>query len=89
MKLALMNDWLLLEKKQKKIKTVGGLELSGSVQEEMDSGLAEVELIGDEVKTIKVADVVFYHEYDAKEIFVEGKKKWLLSEKNVLGRFLN
>lgn len=90
MKIELFKDWLLIKQKEKKIETAGGIKLSGVAMDELDSGVGVVELAGEKVEKIKVGDTIFYHEYDAKEIMAEdGQKKWIISEQNVLGRFIS
>ena len=89
MKLELFNDLILVTSPEKKIETSGGIKLSGSAMDELDSGVGIVELIGNKVKKVEVGNTIFYHEYDAKEIFVDGKKKWLIKEENILGRFIS
>lgn len=64
-------------------KTAGGLYIPDSAKEKPQIGI--VENVGDEVKTLKVGDKVYFDRYGGSKINIDNKDYLIIKEEDVLG----
>lgn len=63
-------------------KTASGLYLPDSAKEK--SKTAEVQAIGDKVKSVKIGDRIIFKEYSTSDIKIDGVEYLIIKEEDVL-----
>jgi chaperonin GroES len=64
-------------------KTAGGLYIPDSAKEKPQIG--KVENVGDEVKTLKVGDKIYFDRYQGSKINIDNVEYLIIKEEDVLG----
>ncbi len=86
MKIKPLGNNILIKRRIAEETTANGIYLPGKQQDKQE-GI--VEAIGEEVKTVKVKDLVIFKRYgSSEELEVDGVKYILASEKDILAQIL-
>ena len=64
-------------------KTAGGLYIPDSAKEKPQSG--KVEVVGDDVKSLKVGDKILFDRYSGSKISIDNVEYLIIKEEDVLG----
>ena len=64
-------------------KTSGGIYIPDAAKEKPQKG--RVEAAGDDVKSVKVGDVVLFEKYSGSKITIEATEYLILKEEDILG----
>jgi chaperonin GroES len=83
MKFKPLKDRVFVSYSEEAEKTQGGLYIPDAAKEKPQKG--KVEGIGDEVKSVKVGEVVLFDKYSGSKISMEGTEYLILKEEDILG----
>ncbi|MEK7703039.1 MAG: co-chaperone GroES [Nitrospirota bacterium] len=64
-------------------KTASGLYIPDAAKEKPQKG--QIEAIGDEVKNVKVGEVVLFDKYSGSKITIDSQEYLILKEEDILG----
>ena len=64
-------------------KTAGGLYIPDSAKEKPQSG--KVEVVGDDVKSLKIGDKILFDRYSGSKISIDNTEYLIIKEEDVLG----
>lgn len=64
-------------------KTASGLYIPDAAKEKPQKG--EIKAIGDEVKNVKIGDVILFDKYSGSKITIDGQEYLILKEEDILG----
>jgi chaperonin GroES len=64
-------------------KTLGGLYIPDAAKEKPQKG--KIEAIGNEVKNVKIGDVILFDKYSGSKITIDSQEYLILKEEDILG----
>ncbi len=64
-------------------KTSGGLYIPDAAKEKPQKG--EIKAIGNEVKNVKIGDVILFDKYSGSKITIDSQEYLILKEEDILG----
>lgn len=85
MKFKPLKDRVFVSYTEEMEKTAGGIYIPESAKEKPQKG--KIEAIGDEVKSVKVGEVILFDKYSGSKISMDNVEYLILKEEDILGIF--
>ncbi len=85
MKFKPLKDRVFVSYTEEMEKTAGGIYIPESAKEKSQKG--KIEAIGDEVKSVKVGEVILFDKYSGSKISMDNVEYLILKEEDILGIF--
>lgn len=83
MKFKPLKDRVFISYSDEEEKTAGGIYVPDTAKEKPQKG--KVEAVGQEVKDLKVGDVVFFDRYSGSKVNIDNTEYLIIKEEDILG----